>query len=141
GRTRAAVTSCARAIGPKREFFSTAATVEDVEDLRVALGADRLVLDGVSYGTFVAERYAIADPDRVPRGVLDAVVPEAGAAPFERANARAAARLLRTVGRARWCPCDPPGALAVLVRSALLRGAPTRRSGCSVAPASPATAS
>src|SRR5439155_4842223 len=41
--TRAEVTSCARAIGPKRQFFSTAATVEDAEDLRVALGADRLV--------------------------------------------------------------------------------------------------
>ena len=99
--TRAAVTSCARAIGPKREFFSTAATVEDVEDLRVALGADRLVLDGVSYGTFVAERYAIAHPDRVARVVLDSVVPDAGADPFERANARATARVLRSVCRAR----------------------------------------
>lgn len=115
--TRAAVTSCARAIGPKRQFFSTAATVEDVEDLRVALGADKLVLDGVSYGTFVAERYAIAHPDRVARVVLDSVVPDAGADPFERANARAAARVLRTVCRARTCAGDPANDLAFVVRA------------------------
>ena len=50
----------------------------DLEALRVALGADKLTLDGVSYGTFVAERYAMAHPDRVARLVLDSVVPAAG---------------------------------------------------------------
>ena len=42
----------------------------------------RLTLDGVSYGTFVAERYALAHPDRVARLVLDSVVPQDGVDPL-----------------------------------------------------------
>jgi pimeloyl-ACP methyl ester carboxylesterase len=114
--TRSAVTSCARAIGPKRQFFSTAATVHDLDALRASLGADKLVLDGVSYGTLVAERYAIAHPNRVARLVLDSVVPHEGADPFERANAHASARVLRAVCRARGCSGDPAADLAYVVR-------------------------
>ena len=114
--TRSAVTSCARAIGPKRQFFSTAATVEDLEALRASLGAEKLVLDGVSYGTLVAERYAIAHPSRVARLVLDSVVPHDGADPFELANAHASARVLRALCRARRCPGDPAADLAYVVR-------------------------
>ena len=40
-----------------------------------ALGVERWAIDGVSYGTFVAERYAIAHPQHVDRLVLDSVVP------------------------------------------------------------------
>ena len=43
-------------------FFTTADTVEDLEALRIALRAERLALDGISYGTFVAQRYALALP-------------------------------------------------------------------------------
>jgi pimeloyl-ACP methyl ester carboxylesterase len=114
--TKAAVTSCARAIGPRRRFFSTASTVDDLDDLRAALGTDKLVLDGVSYGTLVAERYAIAYPNRVARLVLDSVVPHAGADPFERANAHASARVLRAVCRVRSCAGDPAADLAYVVR-------------------------
>ena len=114
--TRSAVTGCARAIGPKRQFFSTAATVEDLDALRRSLGVDKIVLDGVSYGTLVAERYAIAHPSRVARLVLDSVVPHAGADPFERANAHASARVLRAVCRARPCAGDPAADLASVVR-------------------------
>src|SRR4051794_28218183 len=74
---RGSVEACARRLGERRRFYSTADTVADLEALRVALGADKLTLDGTSYGTFVAERYAIAHPDRVARLVLDSVVPAA----------------------------------------------------------------
>ena len=114
--TKSAVKSCARAIGPKRRFFSTAATVHDLDALRASLGVDKLVLDGVSYGTLVAERYAIVHPNRVARLVLDSVVPHAGADPFERANAHASARVLRAVCRARGCAADPAADLAYVVR-------------------------
>jgi pimeloyl-ACP methyl ester carboxylesterase len=85
--TKGAVTSCAAAIGTKRRYFNTAQTVEDLESLREALGVAKLTLDGVSYGTFVAERYALAHPDRVARLVLDSVVRDDGAGvAFELAN-------------------------------------------------------
>jgi pimeloyl-ACP methyl ester carboxylesterase len=76
--TRAAVTSCASRIGDKRRFFATSDTVADLDLLRQALGAGKLALDGVSYGTYVAERYALAYPGNVSRLVLDSVVPHAG---------------------------------------------------------------
>jgi pimeloyl-ACP methyl ester carboxylesterase len=92
--TKAAVVACARAIGPKRRLFGTDQTVEDIDDLRAALHVDRLVLDGVSYGTFVAERYALAHPDGVAKLVLDSVVPHSGAGALSVDNAHAVARVL-----------------------------------------------
>ena len=101
------VEACARTLGPNRRFYSTADTVADLEALRVALGADKLTLDGVSYGTFVAERYAIAHPDHVARLVLDSVVPAGGLDGLEVDGLRETARVLRAVCRAQHCPGDP----------------------------------
>jgi pimeloyl-ACP methyl ester carboxylesterase len=89
------VEACARTLGPNRRFYSTADTVADLEALRVALGADKLTLDGVSYGTFAAERYAIAHPDRVAKLVLDSVVPAAGLDGLEVDGMHETARVLR----------------------------------------------
>jgi pimeloyl-ACP methyl ester carboxylesterase len=111
------VEACARTLGPQRRFYSTADTVADLEALRVALGADKLTLDGVSYGTFVAERYAIAHPDRVAKLVLDSVVPAAGLDGLEVDGLRETARVLRAVCRAQHCPGDPAADLAAVVRA------------------------
>ena len=111
------VEACARTLGPNRRFYSTADTVADLEALRVALGADKLTLDGVSYGTFVAERYAIAHPDRVAKLVLDSVVPAAGLDGLEVDGLRETARVLRAVCRAEHCPGDPAADLAAVVRA------------------------
>jgi pimeloyl-ACP methyl ester carboxylesterase len=111
------VQACARRLGPQRRFYSTADTVADVETLRMALGADKLTLDGTSYGTFVAERYAIAHPERVARLVLDSVVPAAGLDGLEVDGMRESARVLRAVCRARRCPGDPVADLAAVVRA------------------------
>src|SRR4051812_42062507 len=43
-----AVTGCASTLGDRRRFFTTADTVADLEALRIAIGADRLILDGIS---------------------------------------------------------------------------------------------
>ena len=63
--TSAAVRSCAAAVGPSRIFFATADTVADIEALRNALGVTRLTVDGVSYGSYVAEQFALTHPGQV----------------------------------------------------------------------------
>ncbi|MEZ5123547.1 MAG: alpha/beta hydrolase [Solirubrobacterales bacterium] len=67
------VEACGERLGAQRSFYSTTASVADLEDVRVALGADRIALLGVSYGTYVAARYARAHPGRVSALVLDSV--------------------------------------------------------------------
>jgi pimeloyl-ACP methyl ester carboxylesterase len=92
--TEDAVQACAKALGDRRQFFTTADTVDDLEALRVALGADKLLLDGISYGTFVAQRYALAHPDRVSGLVLDSVVPAEGVSPLVDVQIKATRRVL-----------------------------------------------
>lgn len=110
-----AITACAREIGPDRRFFTTADTVADIDMLRAALGARRLTLDGVSYGSYVAQRYALAHPGQVARLVLDSVVPQTGADPFEIANMQAAARVLRAACRSQHCASDPAADLTAVI--------------------------
>src|SRR5581483_10029812 len=65
--TAAAVRACAAKIAPNRQFFGTDDVVRDLDALRRALGAGRWVLDGTSYGTYTAERYALAYPGHVSK--------------------------------------------------------------------------
>ena len=108
----ATVAACARSIGANRRYYSTSETVADIEELRTALGARRLTLDGVSYGTFVAERYALAHPTHVARIVLDSVVPQTGVDPLYRAALPASGRVLRAVCAQQRCRWDPAADLA-----------------------------
>ncbi len=71
----ALVAACADAIGPQRVFYGTDEHVEDTEDVRKALGLDRIALYGISYGSKLAGAYAYAHPDRVDRLILESVVP------------------------------------------------------------------
>jgi pimeloyl-ACP methyl ester carboxylesterase len=73
-----AVRSCARKLGSRRQFFGTDDTVADMEALRQALGVDKWAIDGISYGTYVGERYGLAHPSHVSKLVLDSVVPQVG---------------------------------------------------------------
>jgi pimeloyl-ACP methyl ester carboxylesterase len=111
----ATVASCARVIGPSRRYFTTPETVADIEALRVALGAGRLALDGVSYGTYVAERYALTYPMRVGRLVLDSVVPQQGLDPLYLAALQATARVLRDACAQQGCHWDPARDVRTLV--------------------------
>jgi pimeloyl-ACP methyl ester carboxylesterase len=96
-----AVTSCARALGDARDAYATADTVADLDALRRGLGLDTWVVGGISYGTFVAQRLALAHPGTVDALVLDSVVPQAGAELLLREPQRAVGRVLRAVcGRA-----------------------------------------
>ena len=111
-----AVTSCAATVGANRAHYATSDTVADLEDLRAALGAERWSLDGVSYGSYVAQRYAAAHPDRVDRLVLDSVVPVTGFDPLLTDVYPEVARVLRAVCAASGCGGDPADALNATVR-------------------------
>jgi pimeloyl-ACP methyl ester carboxylesterase len=72
------IAACADKLGPRRAFYSTRDTVEDIDALRRALKAPKIALMGVSYGTFVAQQYARVHPDTTDRLILDSVVPADG---------------------------------------------------------------
>jgi len=112
----AAVRSCAAAIGPDRRFFATADTVADIEALRAALGVPRITLDGVSYGSYVAEQFALAHPGEVSRLVLDSVVPSWNVDPLQLVNMQRTATVLREACAAQDCGSDPASDLAAVVR-------------------------
>lgn len=113
--TTEAVTACATSIGTARAHYATSDTVADLEDLRAALGARTWSIDGVSYGTYVAQRYAAAHPDRVDRLVLDSVVPVAGFDPLLTDVYPEVARVLRAVCAKSGCAGDPAAALEATV--------------------------
>lgn len=53
--------------------YNTMESVADLEALRVALGADKLTLWGISYGTHLGLAYIRTHPDRVYRAILAGV--------------------------------------------------------------------
>lgn len=65
------VPQCATALGPRRNYFTTLASAQDIESLGRALGVQRLAIYAVSYGTYVAQAYASLYPSRVESLVLD----------------------------------------------------------------------
>ncbi|HJW70762.1 MAG TPA: alpha/beta fold hydrolase [Candidatus Binatia bacterium] len=76
---RLALRRCDEALGPAGAFYRTADSVLDLEAVRASLGVERLIVLGVSYGTFLAAEYARRFPDRVQALVLDSPVgPEGG---------------------------------------------------------------
>ena len=56
-------------------YYTTTIAMQDVDAVRAALGAERINVDGGSYGTRAALEYARQFPDRVRRLVLDGVAP------------------------------------------------------------------
>lgn len=90
-----AVEACGAQLGTRRGAFATTATVADLEAVRRALGVKRMAIYGVSYGTYVAMRYARAHPRRVSRLVLDSVVPQENVDPLMAATMARAGVVLR----------------------------------------------
>ena len=112
-----AIQACARAIGPSQRYYTTSETAADIDALRKAFGVSKVTLDGVSYGTFVAERYALAYPQHVARLVLDSVVPQQGADATYLAALQATARVLRSACAEQHCGFDPARDVATIVRT------------------------
>jgi pimeloyl-ACP methyl ester carboxylesterase len=114
-----AVTACAAAIGPRRAFYTTLDSADDIEVLRRDLGLERIALYGTSYGTKVALAYAHRYPDRVERLLLDSIVPLDGPDPFTRDVFVAVPRVLRSLcakGACAGATTDPVGDLSALVK-------------------------
>lgn len=120
--------ACAALLGPRRAFYATRDTVDDLEALRVALGGGRMALMGVSYGTFVAQQYARVHPDTTAALVLDSVVGADGVDPFLLDSYAATPRVLReqcAQGRCDGITADPvadAGAIAAQAAAGALRG-------------------
>jgi pimeloyl-ACP methyl ester carboxylesterase len=111
------IAACGAALGTRLPFFTVADVVDDLEDVRRALGIERIALMGVSYGTRIALAYASRYPQHVERLVLDSVVPLSDSNSFRLNSFAAMPRVLKELcGRS--CPftADPSTELAELVR-------------------------
>jgi len=56
-------------------FYSTTDAIQDLDDVRAAIGAAQINLMGVSYGTRVAQQYAKRYPQRTRTLTIDGIVP------------------------------------------------------------------
>ena len=111
--------NCANRIGPRRAFYTTADTVLDIDALRQALGADKIALMGISYGTHVALQYARAFPEHVDRLILDSIVGPDGPDAFLLDTYRNLPRVLAEQcahGACRNATKDPVADVGALVR-------------------------
>jgi pimeloyl-ACP methyl ester carboxylesterase len=95
----AAAGRCAAVLGPRRAFYTSRDSVEDIEAVRLALGYERIALFGTSYGTKVALGYALAHPGNVERLVLDSVVEAEGPNGLYLDTLEAVPRVLRELCR------------------------------------------
>src|ERR1700739_573329 len=77
------VESCGQQIGAARSGYSSSESVADIDAIRQALGYEKLVLYGTSYGTKVALQYAQTYLSRVESLVLDSVLPPSGIEPLD----------------------------------------------------------
>lgn len=113
------VAGCAARVGPARNSFSSLDTADDIEAVRRHLGVAKLAIYGVSYGTFVAQQYARAYPNRVERLILDSPVAP-GSDPWDLQIPQALPRVLRHLCLGRACEGiteDPVADLEAVVRS------------------------
>jgi pimeloyl-ACP methyl ester carboxylesterase len=76
-RAKADIAQCLAEVEKKADprYYTTTIAVADLEAVRQALGAPKLDLIGISYGTRMAQQYAGAHPDAVRSIVLDSVAP------------------------------------------------------------------
>jgi pimeloyl-ACP methyl ester carboxylesterase len=112
------VAGCAAKLGERRAFWSTPETAQDLEDLRRALGVDKLTLYGVSYGTKVASEYARRYPASTAALVLDSPVPVDGLDGYDQLRALGTPRVLAEVCHPGPCAAtvrDPEAALTAAV--------------------------
>jgi pimeloyl-ACP methyl ester carboxylesterase len=107
---------CAETLGAQRDFYGTGDHAEDLEAVRQAVGADRVAIWGVSYGTKLAVAYALAHPDQVDRLLLDSVLPPEEPDPFEADVLRAMpATLAAFCARDSGCRASTPNFAAEVV--------------------------
>lgn len=74
---RAFAARCAQTLSKTADlrFYSTSDAIQDLDDVRQAIGAERINLMGISYGTRVAQQYASRYPAHTRTLTLDGIVP------------------------------------------------------------------
>lgn len=89
----ALVADCARELGARADLdqYTTANAVRDLDAVRQALGARKIALDALSYGTTLALAYMAEHPDRVSAAVLTSATPADRTPPRFHATAAGAA--------------------------------------------------
>ncbi len=113
------ISKCPAALGARRPFWNTPETARDLEDLRVALGVDKLTLYAVSYGTNVAADYARLYPQHTAAIVLDSPTPVDGLDGVDALRTFGTPRVLREVcfpGLCHRTVTDPDAALTAAVK-------------------------
>ncbi|MFZ2050900.1 MAG: alpha/beta fold hydrolase [Solirubrobacteraceae bacterium] len=111
------VEQCGQQIGAVRSGYATSESVADIDAIRQALGYEKLVLYGTSYGTKVALQYAQTYPSSVEAMVLDSVVQPSGIEPLYLPTLQAIKPVLAELCSQRACAgitSDPLGDLAKL---------------------------
>ena len=91
--------ACGRGLGPRRAFYTSADSADDLEALRVRLGVPQIALYAVSYGTRVALEYARRYPQHVERMILDSTVTLDSPDPFARETLGAVRRVVHAACR------------------------------------------
>ncbi|MFF0413079.1 alpha/beta fold hydrolase [Kitasatospora sp. NPDC004745] len=104
-----AVARCAEQLGPRARGYTSAATADDLDAARARLGAPKLVLYGLSYGTYLMPVYADRHPQRVESMVLSGAYPLAFD-PLARPGAQQISVTLRRICE-RSGSCDPDTAV------------------------------
>jgi pimeloyl-ACP methyl ester carboxylesterase len=72
---QALVRECRASLPGDPRYYTTSIAVRDLDDVRAALGYEKVNLYGISYGTRVAQHYMRRYPDRVRTAILDGAVP------------------------------------------------------------------
>ncbi|KAI0835936.1 hypothetical protein F5Y06DRAFT_114052 [Hypoxylon sp. FL0890] len=88
------------------QFVSTKEVVQDYEQIRKALGYSKIHFLGESYGTYRAQKYALAFPDRVGHFALDSGVPY-GMTLFDKAQAQVSSGNRALLRADAYCQNDP----------------------------------
>jgi pimeloyl-ACP methyl ester carboxylesterase len=93
----ASATSCARELGDRRSFYTSADVAADIDAVRRRLGVPKIALYGVSYGTRIALEYARRYPQHTERVILDSPLEDGGSDAFSLATLQAIPRVLHTL--------------------------------------------
>jgi pimeloyl-ACP methyl ester carboxylesterase len=93
----ASATSCARELGARRSFYTSADVAADIDAVRRRLGVAKIAVYGVSYGTRVALEYARRYPQHTDRIILDSPLEENGTDAFSLATISAIPRVLHRI--------------------------------------------
>ncbi len=118
--TYTAAQRCFDSLGARRNFYSTAAVADDIDDVRSALGYDKIVVMGGSYAGNDMVSYAVRHRSHVAAVVVGSPYLPVGADAFGSSTPKAIPAVVdrlcqRTVDCRRQTP-DPSGQLAWLVQ-------------------------